>query len=73
MGAATVTGFVVLDEAVTAATPDGRADVFPTLRLRISELRLFADPEHVRSLTLGELSIGAACPDDTEAICVSLG
>ncbi len=73
MGAATVTGFVVLDEAVTAATPDGRAAVFPTLRLRISELRVFDDPEHVRSLTLGELSVGAACPDDPEAICVSLG
>ena len=53
--------------------PDGRADVFPTLRLRISDLRVFDDREHVRSLTLGELSVGAACPDDPEAICVSLG
>jgi hypothetical protein len=73
MNAATVTGYVVLDRAVTPATPDGRSDVFPTLGLRISELRLFSDPEDVRRLHLGELSVGAACPDDTGAICVPLG
>jgi hypothetical protein len=73
MGAATITGYVVLDEAVTPATPDGRADVFPTLRLRISDLRQFVDAEHVERLRVGSLSVGAACPDDPEAICVSLG
>ena len=73
MLAAGVTGYVVLDEAVTPVTPEGRDDVFPTLRLRISELRLFADPTDVRSLSVGELSVGAACPDDAEAICVPLG
>jgi hypothetical protein len=73
MNAATVTGYVVLDRAVTPATPDGRSGVFPTLGLRISELRLFSDPEDVRRLHLGELSVGAACPDDAEAICVALG
>jgi hypothetical protein len=73
LNTATVTGFVVLDRAVTPATPDGRPDVFPTLGLRISELRLFSDPEDVRRLRLGELSVGAACPDDAEAICVPLG
>jgi hypothetical protein len=72
MGAPTVTGFVVLDDAVTSATPDGRADVFPTLRLRISDLRVFTDPERVRPLTVGEMAVGAACPDDPEAICVPL-
>jgi hypothetical protein len=71
-GAATITGYVVLDQAVTPATPDGRADVFATLRLRISELRHFSDPEDVRTLRLEELSVGAACPDDPEAICVPL-
>ena len=35
-GAETVTAYVVLDQAVTPATPDGRAAVFPTLQLRIS-------------------------------------
>ena len=69
----TLDGFVVLDQAVTAATPDGRAAVFPTLGLRISELRLFSDPEQVRTLGVGDLSVGAACPDDPEAICVHLG
>jgi hypothetical protein len=73
MGAATISGYVVLDEAVTAATPQGRADVFPTLRLRISELRQFSDPEQVRTLRLGDLTVGAPCPDDAEAICVPLG
>ncbi len=71
--AAVVTGYVVLDRAVTSATPDGRPDVFPTLGLRISELRWFSDPEDVRTLEPGDLSVGAACPDDPEAICVSLG
>ena len=73
MNAADVTGYVVLDRAVTPATPDGRPDVFPTLGLRISELRLFSDPEDVRRLVPGDLSVGAACPDDAEAICVALG
>jgi hypothetical protein len=73
MKAADVTGYVVLDRAVTPATPDGRPDVFPTLGLRISELRLFSDPEDVRRLVPGDLSVGAACPDDAEAICVPLG
>jgi hypothetical protein len=73
MGAATVAGYVVLDEAVSAGTPGGRAEVFPTLRLRISELRLFSDPEQVRTLEVGDLSVGAPCPDDPEAICVPLG
>jgi hypothetical protein len=73
MGAATISGYVVLDQAVTAATPQGRDGVFPTLRLRISELRLFSDPEEVQTLRPGNLSVGAPCPDDPEAICVPLG
>jgi hypothetical protein len=73
MGAATVTGYVVLDDAVAPATPDGRADVFPTLRLRISDLRVLTDPERAQRLAVGEMSVGAACPDDPAAICVSLG
>jgi hypothetical protein len=73
MNAADVTGYVLLDRAVTAATPEGRPDVFPTLGLRISELRLFSTPEDVATLHVGDLSVGALCPDDAEAICVPLG
>ena len=73
MNAATITGYVVLDQAVTSATPDGRPDVFPTLGLRISEFRLFSDPEDVRTLRVGDLEVGAPCPDDAESVCVSLG
>lgn len=73
MGAATITGYVVLDDAVTAATPEGRAAVFPTVQLRISDLRVFTDPERVRRLTVGDLTVGAPCPDDPDAICVPLG
>jgi hypothetical protein len=72
MGAATVTVFVVLDQAVTPAFPVGRSDVFPTLQLRISELRWFSDPQAQRSLTVGGMSVGAACADDPDAICVPL-
>jgi hypothetical protein len=73
MGAATITGYVVLDAAVSAATPAGRPEVFPTLALRISDLRVFSDPETVSRLEVGALSVGAVCPDDPESICVALG
>jgi hypothetical protein len=72
MGAATVSVFIVLDQAVTPAFPMGRSDVFPTLQLRISELRWFSDPGAQRPLTVGGMSIGAACADDPAAICVPL-
>ena len=72
MGAATVTVYVVVDRAVTPAFPDGRADVFPTLELEISGLRWFRDPGSVRTLRVGEMSVGAACADDPAAICVPL-
>jgi len=49
MGARTVTGYVVLDEAVTAATPGGRSDVFD-------------DPSQVQRLAVDEMSVGAVCP-----------
>jgi hypothetical protein len=48
-------------------------DVFPTLQVKVSDLRLFADPSYVRTLTPGTLSVGAACPDDADAICVAPG
>ena len=73
MNAATVTGYVVLDQAVTPATPDGRPDVFPTLGLRISDLRLFSHPEDVRRSGSANWRSAPPCPDDPEAICVPLG
>lgn len=72
MGAATVTVYVVVDQAVTPAFPAGRSDVFPTLELEISHLRWFRDPGSVRSLGVGKLSVGAACAHDPAAICVPL-
>ena len=73
MGAATVTGYVVLDEAVTPATPEGRADVFPTLRLRLSDLRVLDTPGQALALVVEGMTVGAPCPDDPDAICVALG
>jgi hypothetical protein len=72
MGAATVTVYVVMDQAVSAAFPGGRAEVFPTLDLEISELRWFRDPGSVRTLGVGGMSVGAACAHDPGAICVPL-
>jgi hypothetical protein len=72
MGAATITVYVVLDQAVTPASPDGRSAVFPTLQLRISDLRVIEDPAHQRSLGVGPLTVAAACADDPDAICVPL-
>jgi hypothetical protein len=67
------TGYVFLDQAVTAATPDGRAEVFPTLELRISDLRFMPEPDDERPLAVGALSTGAPCADDADAVCVPLG
>jgi hypothetical protein len=72
MGARTITAWVVLDHAVTPATPAGRPEVFPTLQLRISDFRLLSAPTAGRSLVPGPLGRGAVCPDDAHAICVPL-
>ena len=64
---------MVIDQAVTPATPDGRSAVFPTLQLRISDLRVFADQAQQRGLGVRELTVGAVCADDPDAICVPLG
>jgi len=72
-GAPTLTAWVVLDQAVTPATPAGRPEVFPTLQLRISYLRLLAGPTSGRTLVPGALGVGAVCLDDPAAICVPLG
>jgi hypothetical protein len=58
---------------LTPATPDGRSAVFPTLQLRISDLRVFSDQSQQRGLGVVALSVGATCADDPDAICVPLG
>jgi hypothetical protein len=73
MGARTITAWVVLDHAVTPATPAGRPEVFPTLQLRISDFRLLSDPTAGRTLVPGPLGRGAVCSDNADAICVPLG
>ena len=73
-GAPILTAWVVLERAVTPQTPDGRPEVFPTLQLRISDLRQLSDPWTLqRRLVPGSLGVGAACADDPGAICVPLG
>jgi hypothetical protein len=73
MGVRQVTAYVVLDRAVTPEHPAGRADVFRTLQLRVTELRAFGDPEHQRPLMLGDPDVGTRCPDDPGALCRAVG
>ena len=72
-GTAHITGYVVLDKAVGPATPLGRAEVFPTLELRLDHLRIRDENARETPLTVGALSVGAACPDDAGAICLPAG
>lgn len=68
-----VTGYVVLDQAVTAATPQGRAEVFPTLQARIDHLRV-KDGQTLaeRQLHVTAVGTGTQCPDDPDAFCIPL-
>jgi hypothetical protein len=68
-----VTGYVVLDQAVSAATPQGRAEVFPTLQARIDHLRV-KDGETLveRTLHVTAVQVGTQCPDNDDAFCVPL-
>ena len=72
-GADTVIGYVVLDQAVGPATPQGRAEVFPTLQLRLDHLRTRTYEGRETPLSLGPLTAGAVCPDDDGAFCVAMG
>ncbi|QXG75561.1 hypothetical protein KUM42_17395 [Modestobacter sp. L9-4] len=63
-----ITGYVVLDQAFSAATPKGRSDVFRTLQLRVSGLQVGKRP-----VTLGPLTVGSLCPGTTDQLCVPLG
>jgi hypothetical protein len=72
-GARAITAWVVLERAVTPATPEGRPEVFPTLQVRISDLRELSDPTTVRQRLVPGALAGATCPDDAREICVPLG
>jgi hypothetical protein len=71
-GAPLITGYVVLDHAVTTDTPQGRADVFSSLQLKISHLRQF-DDYVLRPLSVGTPTVGQLCPGDRDAVCAPLG
>lgn len=68
LGQDTVTGYVVLDRAFSPSTPQGRAEVFATLRLRISDIRLSERPAEVHRPT-----VGSFCPGTQRDLCASLG
>jgi hypothetical protein len=71
-GAPLVTGYVVLDHAVTAATPQGRPDILGSLQLEVSNLRQF-DDYVPRPLTVGTPTVGRLCSGDQDAVCAPLG
>jgi hypothetical protein len=64
-------GWVVLERAVTPATPEGRADVFLTLQARIDHLRLRSGDDEL-PLSPAAGPVGTPCADDTAALCVPL-
>jgi hypothetical protein len=68
VGQSVVTGYIVLDRAFTPSTPQGRSDVFGTLGLRVSRIRLSLRPAAVRPP-----SVGSLCPGTTNELCAPLG
>jgi acyl-CoA synthetase (AMP-forming)/AMP-acid ligase II len=71
-GAQLITGYVVLEGAVTPASPQGRPDVFSSLQLEISHLRQF-DDYVPRPLSVGAPTLGQLCAEDKNAVCAPLG
>lgn len=65
-----VVAYLVLQDAVDAAHPAGRPEVFPTLDIRIDALRLHSDDD--QPFHLSPPQQGALCPDDADALCLSL-
>ncbi|MEI4280731.1 hypothetical protein [Klenkia terrae] len=64
------TAYVVLQDAVTPATPAGRPEVFSTLEIRIDHLRTHSGGDV--PFTPQTPVVGALCADDPDAVCVSL-
>lgn len=63
-----ITGYVVLDQAVTSSTPQGRPDVFRSLQLRVSDIRYGG-----RRPSVGTPTVGSFCPGTQRDLCASLG
>jgi hypothetical protein len=70
-GAQLITGYVVLEQAVTPAAPQGRPDVFSSLQLKISHLRQF-DDYVLQPLSVGTPTVGQLCSGDQNAVCAPL-
>ena len=70
-GAQLITGYVVLEQAVTPAAPQGRPDVFSSLQLKISDLRQF-DNYVPQPLSVGTPTVGQLCSGDQNAVCAPL-
>jgi hypothetical protein len=68
VGQARITGYVVLDQAFAASTPQGRPDVFRTLQLRVSNIRFSG-----RLATVSPPTVGSLCPGTENELCASLG
>jgi hypothetical protein len=63
-----ITGYVVLDRAITPDTPQGRLDVFRTLQLRVSDIQWSGRP-----VNIGSPSAGSLCPGTRNELCAPLG
>ena len=72
-GKALVTGYVVLDQAVTAATPQGRPDVLAGLQVQVSRFRELDGYGVWQPITPGTPTVGTFCPGTRTAVCASLG
>ncbi len=68
VGQTRITGYVVLDQAFTPSTPQGRPDVFRTLELRVSDIRSSG-----RLVTVSPPTAGSLCPGTSGDLCTSLG
>jgi hypothetical protein len=62
-----IVGYVVLDQAFSPSTPQGRADVFRTLQLRVSDVELSG-----RLATIGPPTVGSLCPGSQDELCARL-
>ncbi|HEV7187755.1 MAG TPA: hypothetical protein VGN28_07645 [Blastococcus sp.] len=68
VGQQVITGYVVLDQALAPSTPQGRSDVFRTLRLRVSNIRSSG-----RLAIVSPPTVGSLCPGTQDELCASLG
>jgi hypothetical protein len=68
VGQEIITGYVVLDQAFTSSTSQGRADVFRSLLVRVSNIRTSGRPAIVTPPPVGSL-----CPGTQNELCAPPG